>query len=156
MNKISQLTNNSWLIRSNTVDFGILFKRKNDYLFLSPNKRLEFNDMQSVYKKFGVLQEDIQKEIQENFSISGFPVKHDKIEIISENPPLYKKINVVFGAGYWGIDSSRGWSLVFCPKYETCTKYGSVGPFKNRLEALNHLNSLNNSKNIKNRYENKL
>jgi hypothetical protein len=154
MPKIYQLTNNSWIIRAGVDDSGLLFKKLEGYLFLSATKRIEFNSMNDVSKRFGKLQEEIRENKDTQLSIiSGFPVRHDNITVISEDPPLYTKgTDLIFAAGYWCEKCATGWNLSFCPKQKTTQKPDVIGPFKNRLEAMNKMNSLNNMKVIESRH----
>ena len=150
MSKIYQLTNNSWILKSSVDDSGLLFKRINGYLFLNTTKRIEFKSIDEVTKRFGKLQEEIRENKDTQLSlITGFPVRHDNITILSEEPALYTKgTDLVFAAGYWCIKCNTGWNLAFCPKQKTTQEPDAVGPFKNRLEAMNKMNSLNNIRNI--------
>lgn len=148
MAKITQLTQHSWLIRNNTnLDYtGLLFLQNQKYIFMSPTKRFEFDDMDAVAKKFGKLKEDTKSAPSEKSAINGFPVKHENFALVSEDPPLYTKGfgKTEYLAGYCGIKYDKGWTLALCPKYATCKEYGYCGPFRNRLEALNHISALNN------------
>lgn len=150
MAKITQLTKNSWFIRNNTnLDYtGLLFFKNQSYTFISPTKKLNFSNMDDVAKRFGKLKEDNKTTVSEKSAINGFPVKHENFTIISETPPLYTKGfgKSEFIAGYCGIKYDKGWTLAFCPKYSTCNEYEYCGPYRNRLEALNHISSLNNKR----------
>jgi hypothetical protein len=150
MSKMLQLTNNSWLIRTSTGSSGMLFKTGETYLFMSPSSRIEFETFEAVQKKFGKLvQEQRAEEDAEAGHINGFPVKHEHIEVHSENPPLYTTGGrVIFAGGYWGLKFPNGWTTAYCPKQKTTTDYESVGPFRNKLELLNHISMLNTQANI--------
>jgi hypothetical protein len=148
VNKISQLTPNSWIIKSGHNNPGLLFRKPGgDYLFLDKERRLEFPDIQSVHKKFPRLEEDIKEESQ-SMNIGGYPVRHEQYEVRSQDPPLYLKGKVIFCAGYWAIKFANGWTLAFGPKQSTIETYESIGPFKNRLETLNRIGALNTQQHI--------
>lgn len=150
MSKLVQLTTNSWLIRAGSASSGLLFRTKEDYLFLSPTGRMNFPDMAAVEKKFGKVEAITRVEEEEVSHIRGYPVKHQGIEILSESPPLYNKGGtVVYAAGYWGLRFTNGWTQAYCPKQKTLEEYDNVGPFSNRLEMLNHLSTLNTQNNLK-------
>lgn len=150
MSKLVQLTPNSWLIRAGSASSGILFKGKDEYLFLSPTSRTTFADMDAVEKKFGKVEAVTRVEEEEVSHIRGYPVKHQGIEVLSEDPPLYNKGGtVVYAAGYWGLKFTNGWTQAYCPKQKTLQEYEHVGPFSNRLEMLNHLSTLNTQSNLK-------
>lgn len=150
MGKILQLTNNSWLIRAGSGASGLLFKTEADYLFMSPTSRLTFDDLAAVEKKFGKLDTEHRVEEEEVANIRGYPVKHQGITVVSEDPALYTTGGrVVFAAGYWGLKFTNGWTQAFCPKKRTLEEYESVGPFKNKLEMLNHLGNLNTAEALK-------
>lgn len=150
MIKLIQLTSNSWLMRAGSQSSGLLFKTLTNYLYMSPTARLEFADMDAVAKKFGKIKLEDLKAEEEISSIRGYPVKHQGITIVSEEPPLYTKGGqTVFAAGYWGLKFTTGWTQAYCPKQETCTKYESIGPFRNRLEMLNSLTTLNSADSLR-------
>ena len=105
MPKIYQLTNNSWILRAGVDDSGLLFKNSEGYLFLNTTKRIVFKSMDEINKRFGKLQEEIRDNKDTKLSsIAGFPVRHDNITVVSEDPALYTKgTDLVFAAGYWCI-----------------------------------------------------
>lgn len=151
MAKISQLTQNSWFIKNNTnLDYtGLLYLKDGIYTFLSPSKRFEFKSMDEVSKKFGKLKEDTRATPSEKTAINGFPVRHETFTVVGEDPPLYTKGfgKTEYIAGYNGVKFDKGWILAFCPKYSTYCEYEHIGPYRNRLEALNNISALNNRKN---------
>lgn len=152
MSKMLQLTPNSWLIRSTSSGLkgsGLLFKSETGYLFMSPTSRQTFNDLDEVEKRFGKLTQE-QRQDEETSQIHGYPVKHKEIVIHSEEPPLYTTGGrVIFAAGYWGLKFPNGWTTAYCPKQKTTQEYDSVGPFRNKLELLNHISMLNTQENLK-------
>lgn len=144
--KISSLTDNTWILKGGYEKTGLLSLKDSIYTFYSSEGTMRiFSDFSKVEKYFGKLKEDEEK-IQLVNNISGFPVKHDKIEIISEDPPIYKKeeSSMRFYAGYYGLKYEAGWSMVFCPKVETKDSYQSIGPFRNKIEARVEINRNNN------------
>lgn len=150
MTKMMQLSPNSWLLRTKTGDTGLLFKQSGHYLFMNPETRKEFDDIESVEKRFGKLEEVERVEEEAVSNINGYPVKHQGITVVSEEPPHYTTGGkVVFAAGYWGLKFTNGWTQAYCPKLDTTSAYESVGPFKNRLEMLNHLSTLNTADALK-------
>ena len=150
MGKILQLTANSWLIRAGSGASGLLFKTDAEYLFMSPSSRLTFEDLKAVEKKFGKLDTENRVEEEEVANIRGYPVKHQGITVVSEDPAHYTTGGkVIFAAGYWGLKFTNGWTQAFCPKVRTLSDYDHVGPFKNKLEMLNHLSNLNTADALK-------
>lgn len=150
MSKMLQLTSNSWLIRATSGTSGVLFKTDEGFLFMSPSSRIEFDDLDAVKKKFGKLDIETRVDEEEVSQIAGYPVKHEHIVITSENPPLYTTGGkMIFAAGYWGLKFPNGWKTAFCPKQKTTQDYESVGPFRNRLELLNHISAIQTSENLK-------
>lgn len=150
MSKMLQMTSNSWLIRASSGTSGILFKTDEGFLFMSPQSRIEFEDLDAVKKKFGKLELEQRQDEEEVSAISGFPVKHEHIEITSESPPLYTTGGkMIFAAGYWGLKFPNGWKVAFCPKQKTTQEYESVGPFKNKLELQNHISAIVTAENLK-------
>lgn len=152
MIKLVQLTSNSWLVRAGSQSSGLLLKQKDGLIFMSPTQKTNFADMEAVAKKFGKIKFEDLKAEEEISSIRGYPVKHQGITVTNEDPPRYTKgSNTVFNAGYWGLKFTTGWTQAYCPKQETCEKYESIGPFRNRLEMLNSLTTLNSADNLKDR-----
>ena len=150
MSKMLQLTSNSWLIRATSGASGVLFKTDEGYLFMSPSSRIEFEDLDAVKKRFGKLEIEQRQDEEEVSSIATFPVKHDHIEIVSENPPLHTTGGkVLFSAGYWGLKFPNGWKVAFCPKQKTTQEYESIGPFRNKLELHNHISALVTAENLR-------
>lgn len=149
MSKMLQLTANSWLLRSNSGSSGVLFKIESGYLFLSTEKHLEFDTLEDVEKKFGKLTVESRTDEDEISQINGYPIKHEHIQIQSENPPLYTTGGrIIFVGGYWGLKFPNGWTIAFCPKQKTTQEYESVGPFRTKLELSNHISMLNTQENL--------
>jgi hypothetical protein len=150
MSKLMQLSPNSWLLRSRSGEAGLLFKTGETYLYMSQESRAEFATYADVEKRFGTLAVEERVEEEEVSNIKGYPVKHQGITVVSEDPPQYTTGGkVVFAAGYWGLKFTNGWTQAYCPKVDTTVNNESVGPFKNRLEMLNHLSTLNTADAIK-------
>ncbi len=152
MSKLLQLTKNSWILKSKTGNSGLLFFDEEKYIFMSIDSRKEFSTLEDVSKKFGKLEfEERVVEEEENTSVHGYPVKHLGINVVSEEPPRYTLGNnkTIYVAGYWGIKYANGWTPSFCPKEVTVKNYESVGPFKNKLEMLNHISNLTMAENMK-------
>lgn len=141
-----QLTDTSWLIKNKTDQnkTGLLFFVDGEYVFCSASKRVAFSDYEHVQKNLGKLKEKDRGETSTTV-INGFPVKHADIEIVSNDPPLYKRTNgnVEFMAGYTCVRFNKEWVVRICPKKTTTETYQSVGPFRNRLEATQQCKSLN-------------
>lgn len=153
MAKIKKMTSNSWMIRDNVGEIqGILVKLLDEkYLVLSNDGKNYYDDIQSIENIYGKFKEEKNKKSKEITHINGYPIKHTTANVISENPPLYKKTgNAIFIAGYWGVKFKNGWTGVYCPKQSTIEQNESVGPFKQRLEMLNHITTLNNRDNMEN------
>lgn len=151
MAKILQLTENSWIFRTGDSNSGILFKTDTGYMFMGPKTRTHYSDLEAVKKKYGNIKVVEREEVVDSTTLNGFPVKHAPINKISETPPYYTKEGgkTQFAAGYWGLLFQNGWTGAFCPKVATIQTYETVGPFKNRLEMLNHLSTLNTNANLK-------
>ena len=150
MSKMLQLTSNSWLIRSASGSSGILFKKSENYLYLSPSSYLEFESLEEVEKKLGKMTLESRSDENEVSQIQGYPVKHEHIQIQSENPPLYTTGGkLIFSAGYWGLKYPNGWTIALCPKQKTTQEYESVGPFRTKLELSNHISMLNTQASLK-------
>ncbi len=150
MTKLMQLSPNSWLLRTLAGESGLLFKTDETYLYMSPTARAEFASYDDVQARFGKLKIEERVEEEEVSNIKGYPVKHQGITIVTEDPPHYTTGGkVIFAAGYWGLKFTNGWTQAYCPKLDTTVSHESVGPFKNRLEMLNHLSTLNMADAIK-------
>ncbi|MNK39736.1 hypothetical protein D3C87_583560 [compost metagenome] len=151
MAKILQLTENSWIFRAGDANSGILFKTDTGYLFMGPKTRSTYASLDEVKKKYGNIKVVEREETVDNSTLNGYPVKHPVINKVSDMPPIYTKDNgkTEYVAGYWGLLFQQGWTQAFCPKKATIDAYESVGPFKNRLEMLNHLSTLNTNANLK-------
>jgi hypothetical protein len=152
MNRMIQLTENSWMIKTGNDKSGLLFKMLDKFLFLGLTSRREFETEDDVIKIFGDFEQSSVVAEETLESIDGYPLKHIGVTLISKKPPIYTKgTALTFCAGYWAIKMTRGWILAFCPKQKTTTENESVGPFKNRLEALNQVGMLNTRQNIEDR-----
>lgn len=151
MAKILQLTENSWIFRAGDSNSGILFKIDEGYLFMAQKTRQTFASLDDVKKKYGNIKIVEREEVVDNSTLNGYPVKHANTKTVSEMPPVYTKDNgkTEYVAGYWGLLFPQGWTGAYCPKRATTTSYESIGPFKNRLEMLNHLSTLNTNANLK-------
>lgn len=151
MAKILQLTENSWIFRAGDSNSGILFKTDEGYMFMGPKTRTTYTSLDEVKKKYGNIKVVEREEVVDNSTLNGYPVKHSVITKVSDMPPVYTKDNgkTEYVAGYWGLLFNQGWTQAFCPKKSTIDANESVGPFKNRLEMLNHLSTLNTNANLK-------
>jgi hypothetical protein len=151
MAKIVQLTTNSWLLRAGDAASGLLFRSPEGYLFLNPKTRLNFSTIEDVEAKFGTLKEIEREQEQTLLVLNNIPVKHADFVAVPGTEYEYTKGNTktVFAAGYWGLKFNQGWTQAFCPKKATLDSNEHVGPFKNRLEMLNHLTMLNNTENLR-------
>lgn len=150
MAKCLRLTDNSWIMRIGDTIGGLLFKRDETYLYMTPTSKSTYNSLDDIEARFGKLV-FVERETQvKDTTLNGYPLKHFDIEIVSENPPLYRKAGgkAEFAAGYWGLKFNQGWTQAFCPKKQTLDTNEHVGPFKNRLEMINHLNALNTRMNL--------
>ncbi len=151
MAKILQLTENSWIFRAGDSNSGILFKTDEGYLFMAPKTRQTFATLDDVKKKYGNIKIVEREEVVDSSTLNGYPVKHTGIKAVEGTQYAYTKDNgkTEYVAGYWGLLFQQGWTGAYCPKRATTTSYESVGPFKNRLEMLNHLSTLNTNSNLK-------
>lgn len=144
--KLSNLTNNTWIVKGGHEKSGLLIKQENSYKFYSTEGTERFfTDFSKVEKYFGKIKDEGKKTVLTN-NISGYPTKYDDIEIVSESPPIYKKIgsDILFYAGYYGLKYEGGWAPSFCPKVDTCNAYENIGPFRNKIEMRVEINRLNN------------
>lgn len=151
MAKIVQLTTNSWLLRAGDAASGLLFRNADGYLFMNPKSRMTFSTIEDVEAKFGTLREIPREQEVVTLVHNGYPVKHPGFTGVTDMPPIYTKEGgkTLFAAGYWGLRFNQGWTQAFCPKKDTLDSNKHVGPFKNRLEMLNHLTMLNNTENLR-------
>lgn len=147
MAKMTQLTKHCWLVKhlSNSDYTGLLSKTNDGYEFLGKTEKLSFETLKEAEKIFGKLKEVKKKESDIITDIDGYPIKHDDINIISTEPPIYNKREggVEFIAGYCCIKFERGWALTFCPKYTTFSNNESLGPFRNKIEAQGQVKIMN-------------
>lgn len=151
MAKIVPLTENSWIFRAGDANSGLLFKTDTGYMFMGQKTRTEYASLEEVRKKYGnikVVERD--ETVDKDQTLNGYGVKHPNFKRVSDMPPVYTKDNgkTEYVAGYWGLLFQQGWTQAYCPKKATIETYQSVGPFKNRLEMLNHLSTLNTNANL--------
>jgi hypothetical protein len=145
MSKIIQLTENSWLVKANINDSGLLFQKPEGFIFLKTNSRTVLADEKTVKREIGKLPRDVTKQENEISHIGGYPVKHENVTPVENDKliPLYNRgTKIIFAAGYWCVRFNQNWSLMFCPKQKTLEEYENVGPFKNKLEASAQINKL--------------
>lgn len=144
--KLSNLTDNTWIIKGGYQKNGLLIKNDDVYNFYpSEGEERFFSSFSMVEKYFGKIKEDKNKKVLTT-NISGYPTKHDDIEIISYDPPMYKKVGsaVEYYAGFYALKYSGGWVVSFCPKTSICDTYKNIGPFRNKIEVKVEVNKLNN------------
>lgn len=149
---IHPITENSWFIRSGEGSIiGLMYKLEGDtYLVANKVEKKYFNTFDDIKETYGTLEIKERTLKKTNDTVNGYPVKHEDIEIVCEDPPMYYKTNgkTEFVAGYWGLLFKNGWSPAFCPKASTVLSNEAIGPFKNRLEMLNQIASLNSQINL--------
>jgi hypothetical protein len=155
MAKLYELTELSWIIQAGDENIGILFKQDDGYLLLGTRIKNKYKDLEEIAKKYGSVQFVKRKVTNSTSTINGYPVKHPNITKVCENPPIYIKEGgkTEYVAGYWGLEFMNGWTATFCPKVSTIQSYEAVGPFKNRLEMLNHLSTLNTNNQLRKQNE---
>ncbi len=146
------ITENSWFIKEkdNTI-IGILYALGEDgYMIANKQAKIFYENMEKVEADIGKIKISERKVKRVEDTVNGYPVKHDDIEVVNEDPPIYYKRNgkTEFVAGYWGIQFKNGWTPAFCPKASTILTNNAEGPFKNRLEMLNRIASLNSQNNL--------
>lgn len=156
MAKLTPLAENAWIIRAGDENSGMLFKTDEGYLFLGKNTRANYATLDDVKKRYGNIK-IVERETDVSVStLDGYPIKHaGEINKVADNPVTYVRgtTKTQFVAGYWGLLFKQGWTQAFCPKRDTVNEYEHVGPFKNRLEMLNHLSTLNTNANLKKLHE---
>lgn len=151
MAKLSQITENSWFMKTNSDITGLLIK-KDKYTFLTKTNKETFDTLDDIASKYGKISY-IEREVEIASNIDGFPVRHKDIEVISSNPPIFVKktkigSNVEFYAGYWSIKHPNGWGSALCPKVSTVKETEHEGPFRTKLECTNNNNILNTRTNV--------
>lgn len=140
---IKQLTDNSWILLENQNRLAVLTKNIQGKIQVLGNIEKKLFDTLSdvethLGSKFEIEETVIQS--QEIEKIRGYPIKHTAVsEVDSTELPLYKKGNVVYTAGYYGIKFDHGWSASYCPKLLTLNSHEYIGPFTTKLEMQNSI-----------------
>lgn len=151
---LSQLTDNSWIAKSNDT-FGILFKQNGCYDLKTSSVSVNFTSLDDIEKKYGKISytdRDIPNLVD---NINGYPVKDKNYVLIESELPKYVKKNsynqskIEFYAGFWSVKYPNGWALNLCPKVSTIEQYESQGPYRTKLECSNNNNLLNTRENFK-------
>lgn len=151
---LSQLTDNSWIAKSNDT-YGILFKQNDIYNLKTSTVSVNFSSIKDIEKKYGKISYEERELPQLLDNINGFPVKDKNYVIVESEIPKYVKKNnynqskIEFYAGYWSIKYPNGWALNLCPKVATTEQYESQGPYRTKLECTNNNNLLNTRENVK-------
>jgi len=151
--KIIQLTDKSWILKSNDITVGTLFRQDEQFLFMSPEKKAYYNTFEDFTSDYGIkkiLNSDDASVIPSHIkleNINGYPVKHDGFKIVDGvNPPRYTKGSTLskseFCAGYWIVKNNNTYCQKLCPKYSTINENESIGPFKTKIEMLQKFNTL--------------
>lgn len=148
--KLIKTTANSWFIQEDRKTVGILYKKNEGYLFVSPAEKLIFADFKEVEKHFGKLKvSDKRANNSVKLEIGGYPVRHEQMfQVQEESKPFYSPADggkSRYYAGFWALkfNNSHKYQVVLCPKVKTIEEHDGVGPFKSRLECLNESNIMN-------------
>lgn len=142
------LPNKEWLVKNDQEKIGGLSKDKHGYSFFHKGKKIEVGNLIDINNTFGITLDDaaFNKIVQEqdsykNYTIYGFPCKtdpHEPIYSVKKKLPLYTpnaKSKSQYCAGYYVIQTNKGWVKSFCPKLITLERYPYHGPVKTELEA---------------------
>lgn len=130
-------------------NIGLLINKKDKLLLLFPSgDSFEFNTISELEKVTGKITEFKPKNIVLS-QINGYDTKHkDPQKVAHESLPCYNiGSNTIYVAGYYAVqnNSSKKFSVTFCPKLSTIINSNYFGPFKTRFEAMEE-SSLQNNK----------
>ena len=156
MIKLKEITVKSWLLVADEQRIGLLSqKNSGEYVLLAKEAKLEFRNKEEINNffemdVFGKIAIDKIEEPAKTFYIRGYPVDYpDPVEVdendsISPLPLFTKKKGgtVYLCAGYYCLNTDRGWRPVFCPKLSTVEKYNYEGPIKTEFELKRRLSAL--------------
>lgn len=150
---IKQLTSTSWILQKNSDRIAILSELPNKKIQVLGNLDQKLFDSMSDIEKFVGEQfkiEEVFENTDELDNINGFPIRHLSVNPVenTQGLPLYRKGNIIFAAGYYGIKFENGWSASYCPKQSTLTDNEYIGPFKNKLEMQNGISQKKRTSNI--------
>ena len=152
--KLSQLTDNSWVFKHNSI-YGLLFKTEGHYILKSSTTGIKFQSISEIEQKYGKVSYEERESYNSENNINGYPVKDKNYVIKDESKLIYVKknsydiSNVEFYAGFWSIKYPNGWASNLCPKVTTTEQYQSQGPFRTNLECKNNSHLLNTRENVR-------
>ena len=88
--KLIKTTANSWFIQEDRKTVGILYKKDEGYLFVSPAEKLSFADFKEVEKHFGKLKvSDKRLNKTVKLDIDGYPVRHEQMfQVQKDSKPI--------------------------------------------------------------------
>jgi hypothetical protein len=153
MLKISQLSNESWLIETyDTQIIYLLSKAYEEYILTGNGIKCAFSSIEEVeyYFNQSILQNIKDNNISiinKNSYIRGYLIDYDSpVEVFAPTNgiPIFKKhehSDIEYAAGYYAIKRGR-FSYVLCPKLSTLREYYHVGPFKTKEAAVKHIRKL--------------
>lgn len=150
---IKQLTETGWILQKNSDRIAVLSELPNGKIqVLGKLEKKLFDKISDIEKYIGeeIKIEEIIEQSQELDNIDGYPIKHTAIVHIesSNGLPVYKKGNVTFAAGYYGVKFDNGWSASYCPKLSTIDGNEYIGPFRTKLEMQNSISQKKRASNI--------
>lgn len=158
MTKITMkpLTESSWLLMENGERVGLVSKKDAGYRVMGGKFPGSYDDLSSMERRAGgriTLERmpDPEPEKEQGL-IDGYPVKHGEwhntmIEPVPSYTRTQKSTNR-YGAGYYALRFSHGWTAAFCPKLSTLTEYEYIGPFRTKLEMQHQISAKNKSINV--------
>ena len=150
---IKQITEKGWILQKDADRIAILSELPSGKIqVLGKLEKKLFDKMSDIENYIGeeIKIEEIAEQSEELENIDGYPTKHLSIVKIDNinGLPVYKKGNVTFAAGYYGIKFENGWSSSFCPKLSTLESNEYIGPFNNKLEMQNSISQKKRTLNI--------
>lgn len=150
MKVAKSVTDNSWIVYDkNGIKEGLLSKERGKYVYIDTHIS-SFENKRQLVEYLGPFKFEQRVFVgDELLLIAGYEVDTKEVfDVNEEYPPTFTKregSTIKYRAGYYGLSFPHGYSLALCPKESTIEKHGAIGPFKDRMVALQEV-SLANSK----------
>lgn len=136
--RISEITQKGWLFEDDNNNVGIISRKTTgEYVLFKNGKTNEFSTVKELNEHIGKLPRAKSKETTSvSHFIRGYPVSYANPILVENNSsglPLFSKreeSHVNLCAGYYCLNTTKGWRTVFCPKQTTLEKHQWKGPYR--------------------------
>jgi len=142
--------NKFWVVEDRGEKIATIQARADGgYVYVHAEHREFFPSVKILKQKYKIKFGPIQKNIYPNIkTVYGFPVNSksfNEVWDVQRKLPIYSKSSKsksLFCAGHYLIKINENWTLQYCPKNITLSRYSYFGPYKTKDETIQKLEEI--------------